>query len=303
MINNQEKAKRGTVDFESLLFRWRYLSKISMPSSAEIEQYRSVINRASDTAYVSFTHQLKSCGVEREDLRSLAMVHVMSYIGLFSLQKNDDKRQRFIQFFEKKNGVAPSSADLDKKDKANAYSFVHQRLFENVMYFWRKQRSYSGITKQIRYFIGKPMEKKAHHLVFLRKFKQFGFVEITQQKAEEILQRPVLVGHHKVPDGTVIRVLGDRTPLASVDLEFFSLEKEMNKNFERTLNPEEILVDKQDTVSFDMFEQKFHTMTDKQKARVLKKFLKENHSTDSMMNEKNTAENLLAQLERNATRK
>ena len=266
-------------DFELVLFRWKYLNKTVNPSEEEIAKYNSVINTASRKIYSVFTKAFRRSGMDQEDVTSLARVHIVSYIGLFSIESSPSKLLDFQNSFEKANGYPPSQDDLDKKNSKIAYSFIYQRLLENALHCKRKvirefKKEYINL-----YFLSTSKEsveksKKLQTKSFLKRSVEIGFIEIDEVSALELANK----NDAKIPnsgtvefkDGSSIRVIR-KTLLkqpASWDLSDRDTEE----------NPEEAYLKKEEAFLDSLLKQKFDSMKPSSKRTLLKRFLKESEN-------------------------
>lgn len=262
-------------DFELVLFRWRYLNKTVNPTEEEISKYNSVIKAASGKIYSIFTKVFSRSGMQLDDVRSLARVHIVSYIGLFSLNKNKIKRLEFENSFIKNNNNPPSQKEIDKKDIKTAYAFVYQRLLENALHCKRKISSEFKKETVKLYFLSTDRDsinnsKKIKNRTFLKKYNFIQFVEIDEFFAKKIVEQNGLKmpnsGLLELPDGSAIRILKKTIFKDPTYLDIS--EKEIEDS------PEEIYLKKEEAFLDSILKQKFDSMKSSTRTNLLKKFLK-----------------------------
>jgi hypothetical protein len=281
----QEKEQH--LDFENVLFRWKYFNKTDNPANEEIENYRSVIKEATRSVFASFGTSLKAAGIEIEDLRSIASIHIVSYIGLFSLSNNEKKKQEFCDFFEKKNGRPPLMSDIDQKDKSNAYFFLKQRLLENASQYKNRSMKIYGANKQTRYFIGNEKNTISAER-FIKKAEKLGFIEISESEAKTLVDKLPKEGVVKTKYGQMLRTVNYYTVSPKNDKTYFDIFLSSNQNN----SPEKLLMRKELESQIEEFENLSNTM----KIKTLKKFLNKHKNCDILRKEVSIAKKMLKQI-------
>lgn len=288
-------------DFELVLFRWKYLNKTSNPSKETLDKYYDVIKSASDRAFGAHNATFKEMGFEIEDIKALASIHAVSYIGLFSLDVLSNKKAAFISRFTDKNGAPPDLDELDKYDKSSAYRFLVQRLRENALVCYRKLQSINGAIVEKRYFLG-PNKNQTVAKHFIPNHESLGFVEITKEEARDIYGAPVTSIYSKTKDNRWIRTIKIRKvhkTLSSGDLwgSLFSEGEEGNDKREDFIKDEfadDLIVEIETMVNNKIA---FEKMTSQNKLDKLNNFLRKNKKNSKMSDEVELAISMIEQLQ------
>lgn len=131
--------------FELCYIRHQYFRKSDFDLTEEIAQpYRGIISQLSNRTYGVYRPIFSSVGLEKEDLHSIGMIHLVSFLGLFSLEKLPDKYREFTEIFQNRNTSGPSEDDYLDKNKASFTAFLKQRMEDLVRVCRQKDRNIRG---------------------------------------------------------------------------------------------------------------------------------------------------------------
>lgn len=265
-------------DFELVLFRWKYLNKTKNPDKETMKKYETPARDVSRKMFAKFAPVFKSMGFELEDLHSIAMVHTVSFIGLFSLGSNPEKMESFVVKFTENNGFPPSQEDIEAKDMKDCYSFLTQRLKENALHTKRKLQMINGHRSFFRAFIcdhdpGTVSQKRK-----ILKSNTDGFKEIDMVTAESLAGTKKLTSMTKsLPDGKILWITKHRSPqkVSVISDIYFDPTRFLSSS------PEEIMIDMENDLLDMKNKDRFDKMTIKNKRSALKRFLKNNSASDT----------------------
>jgi hypothetical protein len=131
-FNDDFEEVSNKKSFETIYLRLSYaknIGKVHVPKELfDIHSY--TVNVKSYKSYTSNAPMNSSMGFSKEDFRSIAMWHLAAYLSSMSLLMETKEREKFIQTYQKRNGVEtfPSDTDFVKKDQSNFMSFLSQRM-------------------------------------------------------------------------------------------------------------------------------------------------------------------------------
>ena len=116
-------------EFEYCYLRHQYLRRVTYnPTAKEMEPFKKVIVKLSKKTFFGYKHLFFIVGLESEDIINIGMVHLVNFLGLFSLQNTPDKYKDFVTYFKKIQDEEPSKDDVLDKNKANFTLFLKQRM-------------------------------------------------------------------------------------------------------------------------------------------------------------------------------
>ncbi len=110
--------------------RWDYLVKVANPNEAFLQSKDRIVRYTARRAYYKYLHEFSFMNMELEDVENIARVYTVSYLGLYSLDKNYDKKKKFKESFMQKENRHANKEDIEKKDNYSLISFLEQRLLE-----------------------------------------------------------------------------------------------------------------------------------------------------------------------------
>jgi len=110
--------------------RWDYLVKVANPDEVLLQSKDRIVRYAARRAYYKYLHEFSFMNMELEDVENIARVYTVSYLGLYSMDKDQAKRKRFKDTFQNEKKREASKEDIDKKDNYSLMAFLEQRLLE-----------------------------------------------------------------------------------------------------------------------------------------------------------------------------
>ena len=154
-----------------------------------MEPYQRTVANLAKRTYKTYTNLFKTVGFEVPDLINIANVHLVSFLGLFSLATMPHKYIDFLEAHEVKyQKKADSEAILDK-DKANLTLFMKQRMEDVVRVCRQKARNIKGMQVEdflIFYGANKPPAIKR---LLLEDHESLGFRKLDMGSFKSIKKR------------------------------------------------------------------------------------------------------------------
>lgn len=124
------KVKGRGEDFEYMSLMESYFDRTQNPSNSDMLAYEDIVVFESTQHYNSRKRLYHSIGLDLDDLKNLSRVYLVSFLGLFSLDKNQQKLEQLNQIYKKKNSTSnevPKEVVL-KKNRSNFICFLRQKL-------------------------------------------------------------------------------------------------------------------------------------------------------------------------------
>jgi hypothetical protein len=271
--------------FELVLFRWRYLLKSPNPKPADFQKHFPIMNIVSKKMWYKFKYAFTTVGYDYDDVRNLANIYLVGYLGVFSLKKKENLA-KFVKSFKKKNKRAPNKEEIEKKDANNFVSFLTQRLEEAGKICSQKNRNIRGTDGVYEAFIGDfPIEIPDEVLVSNPGL--YGYKKLKKKDLETHAKIAGVEpkGKFRTAENKIIVVveIGPR-PLSVDDMsDFYSTENAFTMNpvsFMEALEEEHLDLD---------YQNKFKSMDVKEKVKTLFSFIAANKNNPKFAEEVRTA--------------
>jgi len=278
--------------FELVLFRWRYLLKSPNPTPEDFQAHFPIMNIVSRKMWYKFRYAFSTVGYDYDDVRNLANIYLVGYLGVFSL-KNKENLEKFVKAYKKKNKVRPSKEDIEKKDANNFVSFLTQRLEEAGKICSQKNRNIRGTDGVYEAFIGEHPVDVADELLVSAP-ERFGYKKL-KKKDLEIHAKAAGVeakGQFRTIDSKIVRVveIGPR-PLQVEDMTgFYSPENAF------TMNPLSFMEAIEEEAIDLNFKNKFQSMKVKDKVQKLVSFITANKNNPKFAEEVKTAKKMVKEI-------
>lgn len=229
-------------EFELSYLRWRYLIRTSNPPAEVLKQFENAAYKCARDSFFGEKDTYIASGMELEDVCSIAQVHLVSYLGLYSIEHVPDQMEKFVNKYEKTNGKKPDEKEIKRKNLSNMICFISQRLRDLIRICKQKNRNITGenVTYEIYKLTGK--EKECSDWALSLSPESYGFEKIS--RAEKIK-----VGSHIIRDaamervehkGRVYRVISDVTGVTWLSNHNDPSNLPIFNPQDKILNPEEI---------------------------------------------------------------
>lgn len=109
------------------------------PPADLIHKYKKAAFKAAKESYNQHYDTFKSSGMEIDDVCNIALVHLVSYLGSYSIQHTEEPTKKF-----KEAHPDMSEQDVAKKDLSNLIHFVSQRMKDLVRVCRQKNQHVLG---------------------------------------------------------------------------------------------------------------------------------------------------------------
>jgi hypothetical protein len=159
-----DKKIRTSDDFELCYLRHQYFRRVKYnPTVEEMQPYMKIVEHLTKNTFFTYFNLFKSVGMYHDDVLNIGRVHLVSFLGLYALDKVKDKEKEWIVKFIIKNKKDPEEKDYDQKNKANFTMFFKQRMEDLVRVCRQKARNIKGQpSEEYVIFCGKNRPPKYH---------------------------------------------------------------------------------------------------------------------------------------------
>ena len=282
--------------FELCYLRHQYLRKVKkQPTREEMEPYHKIVENFAGTTFYTYKNLFLMVGLDLEDVVNVGQIQVVSFVGLFALERNPKKLADFKRNFRSRNSIICSKADILNKNQANFTYFLKQRLQELVRICSQKAKNIKGaIAEEFVVFRGlKQPPKDIEDL--LEDHEKYEYSPLTTTAFRTIKKRmnnkqegPVYL------DGKTWYVC---VPIRKKNINFTDFTCNNYNPYDNLHNmtPEEVL-DRKECTDWDGKWLKFNIISNEQRKVVIQEFIHANQGKVVFKDELKTAKRFLEQL-------
>lgn len=297
-IINRPKAPEDKIntsnDFELAYLRHQYFRRVKYnPTEIDMLPYMSIVEHLTRNTFFTYFNLFKAVGMYHEDIVNIGRVHLVSFIGIYSLEEKDSKKKEFAEKFEKANYKEAEEKDFIQKNKANFTFFFKQRMEDLVRICRQKVRNIKGQpSKDYSVFYSKEKPPKFLYKL-LKDYESLGYKKLDFSIFKSI-RKKANVNH----DATMFEF--DGFWYVAIALEQKSLELEdivgagcnPYENY-HNMQPDELYREKEIKSLSSIFNKK----SVYKKKMTLQNFIAKNQNKAQYKEEMNTAKRLLRSLE------
>jgi hypothetical protein len=266
-----------------------------MPTELEMKGYSKIVNRLAKKVFYMYKGLFKEVGFELEDLININQVHLVSFLGLFSLEKMPEKYEEFEATYHKKNAENPKKIHIKQKNCANLTIFLKQRMEDMVRICKQKIRNIRGFPVDKFYFYYGPSKPPTFLKDLLGKHEKYGYKKLDNAVYRSIKKRA------KVPNGVgsgafffnenyYVAVPIRKNILTINDLSGADMDPSDNLH---NMNPEKTLFNMGNENDWIKKQEEFNSMSDIDKTVIVENFIEEYKEDDDFKEEIKTAKKLL----------
>jgi hypothetical protein len=280
-------------EFELCYLRHQYLRKTTEnPTEDEMKPFIPIAEHMAKNTYYTYKNLFHMVGFDVEDLISIANVHLVSFLGLFSLDKLPEKYDDFVNLYRDAGRLDPGKADILNKDKANCTLFMKQRMEDVVRVCRQKARNIKGLpTEEYFFYSG---QKRPPQILrdLVDNYERLGFRKLDQavyksiRKKVKNIEGPIF----RFNDLYYVAVPVEQKALSIVDFVGAGMDPHDSIH---NMSPEEIYFSIEDDNQFERNLTAFNRKSKTTRARKIKKFIEENRKNPRYKDEIRAARKML----------
>lgn len=231
-------------------------------------------------------------GFELEDIVSIAHIHLISFLGLFTLDKMPEKYEEFVDAHHLKYFKDPKEWDKMNKNKANCTMFLKQRMEDLIRVCRQKARNIKGLPTEEYFFYYGPKKPPRFLRNLIENYEKYGFRKLDTSVYKSIKKKL------KPDDGPVFKFNGNYYVAVPVEQKCLSLADFSGAGMDpydslHNMNPEQIFFAKQESIDWDKKQEEFDRKSKVSKTIIIKKFIEENKKNPSFKEEIKMARKML----------
>ena len=284
-------------EFELCYLRHKYLRRVRYnPTEKDMKPFMAIATHFAKVTFFRYKNLFYTVGLELDDLINIARIHLTSFLGLFSLEKNKLKYKEFVKIFSDMKDRKPRDNDVLNKNKANFTLFLKQRMEDVVRVCRQKSRNIKGLpSDEYAYFCGpKPPPKIPRTLI--KNYERLGFRKLDVAVFKTIKKRAGLI-HTSLFNFKGIYYIAVPIEKKTLDVEDFSGADMDPHDSIHNMSPETIYFNLEDIEIWEKRKEEFDSKPDNVKANLVRNFIHEHKGDGRYKEEVRTAKRLLKELE------
>lgn len=281
-------------EFELCYMRHRYLRRVSYnPSEIEMEPYKAIITNIARNTYNKCRALFNSVGFYLQDLVNIGMIHLVSFLGLFAIEKLPKaKYGEFIRKFKEKHLREPVESEILDKNKANFTIFLKQRMEDLVRICTQKVKNIKGTQAELyNVYYGKT--KPQNNLADLSEnYELYGYKKIDIATFKTV-RKKAGAGNRNIFCFNKIWYIAVPVEQRTLNLEDFSGADLNPSDNVHNLNPEETLSFSEERLYWDKKNENFNRIPKRVRVKMMKEFIENNKDDPSKKQEIEVARKFL----------
>lgn len=285
-------------EFELCYLRHQYFRKSKAnPNAAEMKPYMSIIKHLSYNTLRTYWGLFHAVGFTVEDIISIGQCHLVSYLGLFSMEKVPGKYDEFIKVVERTKNHVPEPWEFLEKNKANFTSFLKQRFTELVRICRQKAKNIKGFpVEEFHIYHGKARPPKILRNL-IKHHEEYGYRKLDLAVFKSIRKRAGVPNDSKAFQfaGTwYVLVPIEQRSLNLIDFSGADLDPYDNAH---NHTPEQAYLASGEEKYWRIRKRRFNNLSTAEKARQLRSFVAKYEDKPSYADEIKAAKKWLTKLE------
>jgi hypothetical protein len=290
-----EKKVSHRSDFELCYLRHQYIRKAKHnPTIGEMKPYTWIARHVARNTYDVYRVLLRMVGFEYEDVVNIANIHLVSFLGLFTLEQTPEKYEAFVNSYYLNNFKKPEEKHVMDKNKANCTMFLKQRMEDLIRVCRQKARNIKGLPAEEFFFYCGPNKPPKIRRKLIVEYERLGFRKIDSGTYKAIKRRSKSDTNSFTFDGKYyVAVSVDQKSLGIEDLAGAGIDPYDSIH---NMSPERILTEKQTETEWEKKRESFKSQPETYKVMVIEKFIEVNKRNRKLKEEVKTAKKLLKSL-------
>lgn len=285
-------------EFELCYLRHQYFRKVKYnPSEEEMKPYFKIASHLAKNTYFTYRQLFHLVGLESDDVVNIANVHMVSFLGLFALERMPEKLKEFEKTFVHIQDRAPTEKEIVYKNQANFTLFLKQRMQDVVRVCRQKAKNIKGLPAESYYFYHGQQKPPKFIYQLLNNHERFGYRKLDVAIYKSIKKK---YGENelnfKVGDTYYIAVPLRNKGLSLYDLNGADLDPRESMH---NMNPEDVYSYHEQSDLWEDRKEAFDGMPSKMKLKMMKSFIQKNSRNKRFREEITLAKTLVRRLERN----
>lgn len=283
-------------EFELCYLRHQYFRRVKYnPTEREMEPFKKIAVHLAKNTFFTYKNLFSIIGFESEDLFNIAYVHLVSFLGLFSLESTPDKYKDFVTHFKEIQEKEPEEEDILDKNKANFTLFLKQRMEDVVRICRQKARNIKGLPAEEFYYYFGPKSPPKIRRELLKNHERFGYRKLDNAIYKSIKKKAGRITGNVFffNDNYYVAVPIEKKLLNIDDLNGAGLNPYDNMH---NMTPEDVYFSSEDTEVWKERQEAFDNKSTHSKSYIISNFIRKNRNKRQFREEIRVAKRLLKEL-------
>lgn len=276
--------------FELCYLRHQYFRRAKYnPTQEEMAPYMGIVSNLTKNTFFVYINLFKAVGMNQDDILNIGRVHLVSFLGLYSLESDEEKKKEYIERIVRHEYRTPDEKDFSQKNKANFTLFFKQRMEDLVRVCRQKVRNINGYpSEEYTVFCGKDGPPKYPRRL-LRNHSELGYKKIDFSIFKSIRKKAGVNNDATMFYFNSIWYIAISTEQKKLTIEDIVVSESNPYDNEHNMQPDDIYMEKESDVLRNLFNRKPNS----KKERILRKFIAKNRFNKQYKEEVSTARKLL----------
>lgn len=284
-------------EFELCYLRHQYFRRVKYnPTVEEMKPFSHIVSYMSKNTFYTYKNLFYIVGLELEDVVNIGNVHLTSFLGLYSLENTPEKYKEFVTKFISIQGQSPEEGDVLDKNRANFTLFLKQRMEDVVRVCRQKARNIKGLpAEEYYYYYGSKKPPKILREL-IKNHEKFGFRKLDTSIYKSVKKKIGLIF------GNVFIFDNNYYVAVPIEQKTLRIEDFVGADLNpcdslHNMNPEEIVFSIEANAIWEQRHKEFKSKAPKDKAEIIRNFIKLNKKNTMFKKEIQTARKMLKDLE------
>lgn len=286
---------RTSDDFELCYLRHQYLRRVKFnPTPEQMAPYEKIIEHFAKNTFFTYYSLFKYVGMYKEDVTNIARVHLVSFLGLYSLEQNENNMYEFAlgYLLDKQIQREPNQNEIDQKNKANFTCFLKQRMEDLVRVCRQKVKNVKGqLYEEYAVFSG-PLAPPEIPTKILKESEQYGYKKIEYAAFKAVRKKAKVDSDATIFDYNGIWYVALLLEQRNLDIDDLVGSTSNPYDNHHNMSPDTVLEKKQCTE----LSASFHGQKGFAKKKILRNFVAKNENNRHYQEEIATAKRILRSL-------
>lgn len=284
-------------EFELCYLRHQYFRRVKYnPTEADMKPFAHIAAHLAKNTFFVYRNLFHTVGFESEDLVNIANVHLVSFLGLFSMEKMPDKYKEFCATYKRLHHEKPEESDILDKNQANFTLFLKQRMEDVVRVCRQKARNIKGLpTEECYYYCSSKLPPK-NRRDLIKNYEKLGFKKLDTAVYKSIKKRAGTIygSTFKFGDLYYVAVPLDKKSLSLDDFSGAGIDP---RDSLHNMTPEEVYFNLEDTSLWEKRQNEFDGKSSQSRTNIIRNFIKKHNKKEEFKEEVRTARKILRDLE------
>jgi hypothetical protein len=280
-------------EFELCYLRHQYFRRVTEnPTKEDLKPFSYIATHMAKNTFYTYRNLFGMIGFELEDVINIAHVHLVSFLGLYSLEKMPQKYCEFVAKHKIDKNCTPNQSDVLQKNRANCTIFLKQRMEDVVRVCRQKARNIKGLPTEEYFFYYGPKRPPTILRDLVGNHEKYGYRKLDTAVYKSIRKQI------RIDDSSVFKFNGNYYVAVPVEQKSLSLSDFCGADMDpydsiHNMSPEQIFFNAEEISHWEKKKEEFDRTPKYKKAAMIRNFIEKNKENPDFKDELNAARKLL----------